>query len=104
MPFQKLRIFSDQIGTTLGTKVEIDGHEISGIRTIRLEGSHDDCWRCEIDFLPGQLDVEVETLVQRVEPTYCGMWRLDEADAQKPADPAALSLVLDIGKPPEGGA
>lgn len=114
--FQTLKITSTKIGTTHGTKVEVDGHEITGIRSIELNGHHDDAWRCIIDFLPGALDVEIEALVQRApdiqisgsffppDPGPWPAWKIAE-HFRVPLDAPETVLapdVLDIGKLPEG--
>lgn len=59
MPFPKLRITSEAIGTTQGAKIFLDDQEIHGVKALKLEGSANDVWHLGLVLMPGALDVEI---------------------------------------------
>lgn len=58
--------------SSTGTKVHINGEEISGIRCVTLSCEAGDIWRATLEFVPGAVDVDVLTAAisagQRYEP------------------------------------
>lgn len=42
-----------------GTKVHINGEEISGIRRVTLSCEAGDIWRATLEFVPGAVDIDV---------------------------------------------
>lgn len=63
MPFPKLRIQSDAIGSTHGAKIYLGDQEVGGIVALKLEGSVGDVWRLSLQLLPDALDIEIGGVV-----------------------------------------
>lgn len=58
----KLRIICPGPGP-IPTKVMVGEHELKGVQAIKLTCAVGDLWRCELTFIPGGVDVEVEALL-----------------------------------------
>lgn len=88
MPFPKLRITSDTIGTTQGARIFLDDIEIHGIKAVKLEGRTDDVWHLGLVLLPGALDVEIGGVLLQGSPA---------PQAPKP-EPPKHRTIADAGK------
>ncbi len=81
-----------------GTKVHINGEEISGIRRVTLSCEAGDVWRATLEFIPGAVDFDALAVALSVEQQG---EPVDVIDVTRFEDE---SRVFKVGKPPEGGA